>query len=65
MKLVVVELISEKECAVRFPYDKEIIEGVKEGAKGKARYEKASKEWIVARDIIENLFDALVPRCLK
>jgi hypothetical protein len=32
---------------VRFPFDKEIIDGIKEVAKGKAKFEKVNKEWIV------------------
>jgi hypothetical protein len=42
-----VELLSCKDCAVRFPFDKDIIEGIKEGAKGKAKFDKENKEWIV------------------
>ena len=60
-----IELLSSKDCAVRFPFDKDIIEGIKEGAKGKAKFDKANKEWIVQREVTENLYDELVPRCLK
>ena len=51
--------------AIRFPFDKDIIEAVKEGGKGKAKFDKSNKEWMIKRDVIESIYESLIPRCLK